>query len=217
MDLKVSLKSQNIPLIIIFLVWSITLYVLFIVDTKNFCGDLMSLFGNINAKDGIILTLAPLIAFIMSNFLSSKAKAVLVFWKLKNPLPGCRAFSEIGPKDPRIDMNIINDKIVIPTNPEDQNRVWYKISKKFEDTVSVSSSHREFLLARDLTSISFLFLTFTPCTLLIIGKDTKIVLMYVILWLTQYIILCKVSQNNGERFVSNVLAEFCSESSKIEK
>ena len=207
---KISFKTQNMPLIILFLAWGITLYILFITGIRDFWSDLILLFDKVNAKDGFLAAIAPLISFILLHFIDSDKKAVLVFWKIKNPLPGNRAFSEIGPKDPRVDMNVLKDKMNnIPTDPVEQNKIWYRLYKQVEGTVTVDSSHKNFLLARDLASISFLFLIFTTWPILIIKNDFRIALVYGLIWFLQYLVLCKVAQNNGERFVSNVLAEYC--------
>ncbi len=218
MSIKVSLKTQNLPLIILFLAWGVTLYILFITGIKDFWSDLISLFDKVNAKDGFLVSIAPLIIFILSHLIDANKKTVLVFWKLKNPLPGCRAFSEIGPEDPRIDMNVLKDKLnYIPADPAEQNKTWYKLYKQVVGTITVDSSHKNFLLARDLTSISFLFLIFTPWLILIIKNDFRMVLVYALIWFVQYLILCKVAQNTGERFVSNVLAEYCSKEPQKEE
>jgi len=210
MSEKVSLKTQNMPFIILFLAWSISLYLLFFIGFNDFWGDLLSIFSKVNAEKGFLAVMAPLLAFTLSNVIDANKKAVLVFWKIKSPLPGCRAFTDIGPKDPRVDMNLLKDKLnVVPIEPAEQNRIWYRLYKEEEGKPAIDSSHKSFLLARDLTSISFLFLILTPWTIINITGNLRMTLIYAAICSLQYLILCKVAQNTGERFVGNVLAEYC--------
>lgn len=210
MSVKLSFKAQNIPLIILFLLWGITIYILFITGLEDFSSDLMSLFEELNAKEGFLVTIAPLLSFVTVHIIDSNTKAVLVFWKFRDPLPGSRAFSEIGPRDPRVDMRVLRERLgYIPTTPIEQNKLWYKIYKQVEGTISVDSSHKNFLLARDLATISFLFLILTTLPVLIIRHNIMITFAYVLIWVFHYLVLCIVAQNTGQRFVSNVLATYC--------
>lgn len=205
-----SLKTQNAPFIIIFIAWSTTLYILFMIGFKDFWNELIQLFSKVNAKNGILITIAPLLAFILSGLLSSNLKAQIVFWKRKNPLPGSRAFSEIAPKDPRIDMEVLKKKLKkIPTDYDEQNKVWYKIYKQVESSTSVELVHKHFLLARDLASISILILILTPWSLYFEIRSIKLSFIYSLMVFTEYLTFSIISQNTAKRFVSNVLAEYC--------
>lgn len=205
-----SLKTQNAPLIIIFLIWSLTLYLLFVLGFKDFWKELISLFSKVNATNGMAVALAPLLSFVLSGVISSNFKAILVFWLRTNPLPGSRAFTEIAPKDPRIDMGLLKKKIKkLPTEPEEQNKSWYNIYKQVEGTTSVDLAHKHFLLARDLAAISFLFLIITPWPLFFIYQNIKLSIIYSVIVLGEYALFCIVGQNSAKRFVSNVLAEYC--------
>lgn len=206
----IALKTQNIPLILLFIAWCLTLYILFLVGFNDFWKEFIALFNQVNAKKGIFITTSPLISFVLSGFISSDLKANIVFWKMKNPLPGSRAFTEIGPNDPRVDAAVLKKKLkTIPSEPEDQNRVWYKIYKKVQGKKSVDLSHKNFLLARELAAISFLFLIFTPWSIVFLSKVKELSALYFLIMLLQYFVLCIVAQNNGRRFVGNVLAEYC--------
>lgn len=206
---KVSLKTQNAPIVILFLVWIVSVYILFILGFKDFWRELTTLFSKVNAKNGMFVIIAPLLSFILSELLGPNFKAILVSWRIKNPLPGSRAFAEIGPKDPRIDMNKVEKKLgKIPTDPAEQNRVWYKIYKEVQGSTSVDLAHKNYLLARDLTSIDLIFLLFTPWILIYLHNGLKMFIIYSLILLIQYCVLSIVGQNAGKRFVSNVLAEY---------
>lgn len=211
----ISLKTQNAPLIIIYLTWKFCFYIIFIIGYTNFWQDFISLFGQLNSKKNVFIAVAPLIAFILSGVLSAELKYIIVFWRRKNPLPGTRVFSEIGPKDPRIDMKGLKNKLKkIPKNPNEQNKIWFRLYKQVEENTSVRLAHKYFLLARDMASISLLFLLITPWLVGYYTKDTYLSVIYGSITLIEYIILCIVAQNAGNRFACNVLAEH---SSKVNK
>ncbi len=151
-------------------------------------------------------SIAPLLLFLLNGIISSHQKAVLVFWKLKNPLPGSEAFSKLSKNDTRIDRaKLKNVYGSLPKSPIEQNKLWYNIYKKNSSSMIVSESHRAFLLARDLTSLCVLFVIFLGIPVLIIGQ-WPISLYYFLGLLLQYLIVVIGAQNRGRRFVTNVLA-----------
>ncbi len=152
------------------------------------------------------VSIAPLLLFLLNGLISSHQKAVLVFWKLKNPLPGSEAFSKLSKNDTRIDRAKLKSVYgSLPKSPIEQNKLWYKIYKKNSSNTIVSDSHRAFLLARDLTSLCVLFVIFLGIPVLIIGQ-WPISLYYFLGLLLQYVIVVIGAQNRGRRLVTNVLA-----------
>jgi hypothetical protein len=152
------------------------------------------------------VSIAPLLLFLLNGLMSSHQKAVLVFWKLKNPLPGSEAFSKLSKNDTRIDRaKLKNVYGSLPKSPIEQNKLWYKIYKKNISNTIVSDSHRAFLLARDLTSLCILFVIFLGIPVLIKGQ-WPIALYYFVYLLLQYVVIVIGAQNRGKRFVTNVLA-----------
>jgi hypothetical protein len=51
-----------------------------------------------------------ILAMIFNGLVGGNFKAKLVFWRLHDPLPGCRAFSHYLHIDPRIDANVLQTK-----------------------------------------------------------------------------------------------------------
>lgn len=155
---------------------------------------------------GIWLLIIPLVLFIINGLISSDQKAVITFWRIKNPLPACRAFSVYAKKDDRVDFSKLESIYSpLPETAKEQNSLWYKIYKSFQENPVVKKSHKDFLLGRDLTSIALLFL--------VVGGIAGIVLItgstkwwYLAFAFIQYFILAVVAQNHGKRFVCNVLA-----------
>src|SRR5690606_15254291 len=50
-------------------------------------------------------SLAPVIVLLLTSILPTELKEALVFWRVRDVLPGHRAFSVYAQKDPRIDLN----------------------------------------------------------------------------------------------------------------
>lgn len=206
---KKSLKEKNTPLIVIFIVWCLALYVVSVISPSDFWDKLQSTFKEFNRKDGLIITISPILALILAGLVSSDNKARLVFWRYRYALPGHRAFSVVAKRDARINAKQLAQKMgSIPKGPKEQNSQWYTIYKRYSETPMVVHAHKNFLLARDLCSISFLFALIGPWGLLLHGHGSYIILFYTSVMLAHYLLLMVVARNHGNRFVGNVLAEF---------
>lgn len=157
-------------------------------------------------KKSILFILSPIISLALSGLLSNPIKEFLVFWKIKNRLPGCRAFSHLIKNDHRI--NHTELKILAGSFPEDpieQNRLWYKFYKECENDKIVIGSHKDFLLTRDLCSVSFIFaLILLPIGALVFQKYS-LKISYSLFLILQYLILSIAARNFGNRFACNVL------------
>lgn len=208
--MAVSLKTQNIAMLIPYAVWCLSLYAVFLTGDDNSWQNIESYFDNFTAKDGMVAALSPIIVFVLSGILNADIKSIIVFWRIKNPLPGNRVFTELGPKDARIDMNKIGQIVgTVPTEPKQQNSLWYKYSKKYQDSLTVKTAYKHFLLARDMTAITLVMLVPLPFSVIIINKNWQGAFIYFGILLGQYILLTLVAQNHGKRFACNVLAVMC--------
>lgn len=175
---------------------------------RSFSLDSLYLIANeLSTPKSIFVILSPIIAVVLNGFLSNKIKEILVFWKLKNRLPGCRAFTNLAVEDHRIDVVALKRKIgKFPKDPTEQNRKWYKLYKGISDNNIVFESHRDFLFTRDLGAISFLFiLIFIPIAYFY-WEDKNIRNIYTGYLFLQYIGTAIAAKNYGNRFVCNVLA-----------
>lgn len=154
----------------------------------------------------IFIILSPIIAVVFNGFLSNRFKEILVFWKLKNRLPGCKAFTKLALKDQRIDIETLKRKIgKFPEDPTEQNRKWYSLYRSMSDNDIVIGSHRDFLFSRDLCAISFLFMSiFTPIAYFF-WENINIKIYYIGYLFLQYIGTAIAAKNYGNRFVCNVL------------
>ncbi len=216
-----TLKQANLMYVRGFIVLNILIYLLIAgIDIKETLETFFEPTINKIVEDVIGVSSISVFLYIIttaiSGIISPELKYALVFLKTKDTLPGCRAFSEYIHRDPRIDPKIIEKKNGnLPTLPIEQNRLWYKIYKKYENEKSVLEAHKNFLLMRDLCSIGLIFF-FVLGT---IGYFTIANKMYWITYssvlVTVFLLLMFAAKNYGIRLVTNVLAaDTCSKPEK---
>lgn len=200
MQNEVNLKNKNTTLLWVFLAANII--IILTISFPNF----LEQFDIILWTKTIGASIAPVILFLLNGLLSSHQKAIIIFWKLKDPLPGSIAFSELSKKDSRIDIKQLKSKFgIFPRKPSEQNKLWYNIYRKNSSNMLVTESHRAFLLARDLTSLSLLLLLVMGGLALIYISPT-IMYYYILFLIIQYFANLVNARNRGKRFVTNVLA-----------
>ncbi|MDF0694788.1 hypothetical protein [Aquirufa ecclesiirivi] len=205
MEKAVNLKAKNTPQLWILL--SANILIICGIIFPQYFKEIANEFDIVLIIKGLGASIAPLLLFLLNGLLSSHQKAIiLVFWKLKNPLPGSIAFSKLSKEDPRIDRKRLKEiHGSLPKNPTEQNRLWYKIYQKNTLDIVISESHRAFLLARDSASLSFLFIIFIGIPALLIA-NWPINIYYFSFLIIQYKVVVIGAQNRGRRFVTNVLA-----------
>jgi len=202
-----SMKSHNSPKIWTFILLNIVLAYCFLHLKEVTLENAQSFYSSLSGKDSFVILISPLITLFLNNILSSGLKAKIVFWRIKNPLPGTRVFSKLINNDPRIDKDLLETKYgELPVKPTEQNKLWYKILKNNEENISINNSHRTYLLLRDITGISFFLLVlFIPFYLFFFLKDIS-ALYFITYLIFQYIGFSICTHNVGNRFTLNVLA-----------
>ena len=147
------------------------------------------------------------LAMIFNGLVGGDFKAKLVFWKLHDPLPGCRAFSHYVHIDPRIDVKVLQTRFgQFPNDPAQQNSLWYKIYRKNENHPSILDAHAGFLLTRDLATLNVIFLLTLGPTALLFAENTRIAVYYTIALAVLYGLISQAARTYGKRFVTNALA-----------
>ena len=205
------LKISNVPATIAFLIWSIALFVVLCNGVTDLWGSLHQKVIDLKAKDSLFCFLTPIILSIACGLLPASWKAVLVFWRVRNPLPGCRAFSHFVKSDPRINASQLESSLGgFPENPTEQNSRWYQLYKAVQDEITVHKAHKEFLLNRDLAGIAVLFLCFGTLALIPSGAKAANILIYAAVTTVEFIAFSITARNHGNRFVCNVMVEYLS-------
>lgn len=190
----------------VFLNIMLVLLVLSLLNIKN-SDSIWDLIEKVQTS-GIGLIFASIFALLVNGILKTDYKNIIVFWKVKHPLPSYRVFSHLAKEDHRIDHDEFNRKYnPTPVDPESQSNLWYKLLKKYPDDEMILQSHRDYLLFRDLTSISFLLLLIYVIAFILLkifGLDISSLL--ILFFLAEYLILLISARNKAERFVLNVIS-----------
>jgi hypothetical protein len=157
------------------------------------------------AAPGVI---ACVVALAANAFLPAPLKHVLVFWRIKEVLPGHRAFTEFAPNDPRIDLARLKQNCggQIPTRAVDQNKVWYRLLMKHEEHPAVADAHRRFLALRDMAATTVLLAILFSISAAIAKADPLFYPVLIGLLGIEYLFLRVGAVNEAERLVCNVLA-----------
>jgi len=203
-----SLIRQYIWKVWVFVMCNIALFWVIFISNDLSMAPFKEIWKQFTLEKSIIAAIAPLVTIVLLGVLPSYVKAILVFWRIKDPLPGSRVFTELAKEDQRIDLDRIRQKHgELPESSAEQNRLWYKIYKSHRLKIIVSESHKAFLLTRDIASVSAIFLLCFSLSSFFVSGSLKIKIGYIIFLIAQYLLLSIVARNYGNRFVCNVLAE----------
>lgn len=160
--------------------------------------------------------LALIISTVLNGLLSADTKARLVFLRWQNPLPGHRAFTQYGKTDPRVDLAKVTKLhgSALPTDPSEQNKVWYQFYKTVDNNPAVLQVHRDFLLMRDYAGLAALFIIFYGAAGLYAIPSLKVAGFYILLLIIQYAIVRRAAAIYGVRMVTTVLAQKAAQTKK---
>jgi|SRR5713226_2855915 hypothetical protein len=202
------LKSRNAAYLWSFVGVNLALF-LSVFITKGFSSSSIDqVWKGVTTRNGIIATCIPLLTIVLSGMFGDQTKARLVFWRWRNPLPGSRVFTELIGNDTRIDISALRKKHgEFPSDAKEQNALWYRLYKKHTGNVIVTEAHRNYLLTRDMTALSAIFLVLFSVAISLDSVSWKVGCIYIISLIGQYLIIASSAQNYGTRFVLNVLTE----------
>ena len=115
---------------------------------------------------GLTTVLSPPMLYMMTSILSPDLKASLVYWRTKRALPGYSAFSRHLHSDSRIDPDVVAARRnPLPSDPDAQQRLWYKIYRDHRNDEAVVDANRRYLTFRDLAAVSLLVAVVAPIAL----------------------------------------------------
>lgn len=202
------LKTKNAPFVWTFLGVNIALLLAIRLSGTADLASLNAIWSQLTLKDGIAAAALPILAVILAGVLGDTGKARIVFWRLWNPLPGCRAFSRFVHEDPRINGEVLMAKLgEFPAEPRQQNALWYKLYKLQAEKMTIVQAHKVYLLTRDLAAVSAVLLCLFPVALIASSMTLRLKLGHTGYLVVQYVITAAAARNYGNRFVTNVLVE----------
>ena len=202
-----SLKSENSKAIWLLVSADIVALVLLLTGFAFTQTSLDELAKSAAVRGILLAAVGPLIAVFLNDLLPSNFKAIIVFWRIKDALPGHRAFSDHAETDPRIDLTALKQKIgEFPQNPREQNTRWYRLFQKHQSNVIVGDAHRRFLLFRDSSSLTLLILVIAGGAAALSSAPVGLQAMLLGGGSFQFLWLAISARNTGIRLVQNVLA-----------
>ena len=203
------IKSENRKWLISYFLLHIVIFALFS-SHINFClVDADQLISKIKNPNGFIPLVAAVFIIVLEGIFKNSIKEFFVFWRFKNRLPGHRAFSHIGPHDPRIDMERIKQLYPngLPSDPKVQNSEWFRLYRQYQDELQVFYSHKAFLLTRDLTSLTVVFMPLSILGHFLLGSKPQMLVYNLLILVMLFVGISLSARHYGERFVANVLVE----------
>lgn len=163
----------------------------------------------VKAANILPLGLAIVVVTVINGLLNPDAKARIVFLRWRHALPGHRAFSDLAPKDPRIDMDRLKKACgnKLPEDPDEQNKVWYGLYKALKTESSIEHVQRDFLLMRDYACFVALATIGFGVAAFIELNSIQAASLYVAAMIGQFFLVRQAAANYGRRFVTTVMAE----------
>jgi hypothetical protein len=153
-------------------------------------------------------TFVPVLVLILTSVLPHELKASIVYWRVKDVLPGSRAFDRYGPKDPRVDMRRLEKNIgKLPSDAREQNQKWFALYRLVRNEIGIAGAHKLYLLFRDMAAMSIMFLLAVPACLFVIGGPGRLVSVAAAFFTVQYVLTALSARWSGIRMVCSVLAE----------
>lgn len=155
----------------------------------------------------MLAAVGPIAATFLNDLLPPGLKASIVFCRLKDALPGHRAFSEHAKNDARIDVAHLRKRIgEFPEESRAQNTAWYRLLQTHKADASVVDAHGRFLLFRDCAALTLLIVPVALGSLLIAGIPVRLWSFLIAALAIQFLWLAVSARNAGIRLVQNVLA-----------
>lgn len=203
------IKSENRKWLILYLLLHIVVFALF-ASLINF--DLTNadqLVSKLKNPQGFIPLTAAILIIVLEGLFKNSVKEFMVFWRLKNILPGHRAFSKIGPNDSRINMERVKTLFPdgLPVDPKKQNSEWFQLYREYQDELQVFYSHKTFLLTRDLASLTVVFIPLSIFGHFLLGSTPHMIVYHLSILVILFVGISLAARHYGERFVANVLVE----------
>jgi len=207
------LKGKNAVYLWSFIGANLAIFLSLVVSRQFASSSIDHFWQRVTTKDGIIAACIPLLAIVLSGVLSDTGKARLVFWRWRNPLPGCRVFTQLINTDPRIDVAALRNKHgEFPAEPQAQNALWFRLYKQHRTIPLVWEAHKIYLLTRDMATIAAVFVVLFSIGVVAVSVNGKTSLLYIGALVVQYVLVASAAQNYGKRFVLDVLSEESSSS-----
>ena len=159
------------------------------------------------APGALSLAIITLTRLVLLGLVPARLRDRVIHWRWRHPLPGTRAFTKVGPADPRVDMaQLERSYCPLPTDPGEQGRIFYKIYSAHRGSVGVLDAHKSYLAARDIGTINLLLFFLLPGLAHWATYDLTRTAIYAGTLFLSYVLMALAAQVYGTRLVENALA-----------
>jgi hypothetical protein len=155
--------------------------------------------------------LFSVIAAAVESLLGPDAKATLIFWRARHPLPGSRAFDKANfDRDTRIDRDRLREVVggKFPRSAADQNAVWYRLYRLVSTDTTIHEMHIDYLTFRDLAWFSVVLCSLSLANLVFAAAGRPAVFT-TLAFAAMYLLFRTAAAERGHRFVNQVLVSAC--------
>lgn len=131
----------------------------------------------------------------------------IMHWRWHDPLPGCRAFTRVGPLSSHVNMAALEAQYgPLLLASKEQNQLFYRIYREYRDDVGVLDAHGRYLAVRDIGTITALVMIPLPFLAWWASGNGERALGYGVVLLLIYALCVAAAKNYSWRMVQHVLA-----------
>lgn len=153
------------------------------------------------------LGLIVVASLLLLGLINSNWRDRIMHWRWRDPLPGCRAFTSVGPHSSHVNMALLEDQYgPLPVVGNEQNQLFYRIYREFRDDVGVLDAHGRYLAARDIGTITALVMVPLPGLAWWASGNGGRALVYGVALFLLYLLCAIAAKNYSLRMVQHVLA-----------
>jgi hypothetical protein len=206
-----SLKEQNAGLIRATMIGHIVAFAWIVVEPLHllsmnggtFVARLETAAGPGTAAFGLIVV----ISLLLLGLINPNWRDRIMHWRWHDPLPGCRAFTSIGPNSSHVNMTILEAQYgPLPTAGREQNQLFYRIYREFREDVGVRDAHGRYLAVRDVGTITALVMVPLPWFAWWASGNVVSGIVYGVTLFLLYVLCVIAAKNYSWRMVQHVLA-----------
>lgn len=206
-----SLKEQNAGLIRATMIGHMLAFVWIAAEPLRFLkldgATVVSRLEAAAAPGTAALGLIVVASLLLLGMINPSWRDRLIHWRWRHPLPGCRAFTRVGPASSHVDMDVLETKYgPLPSDEAEQNRLFYRIYRDHRDDVGVLDAHGRYLAVRDIGTITALVMLVLPWLAWWASGNAVKSFAYGIALLVVYGLSAVASKNYSWRMVQHVLA-----------
>lgn len=203
-----NLKDENLPWLRAFVGADLAVFIAIIQWDKFLSLDLALAIATGWAAGGAVLGIA--LVRMANELLERGQKQTLIWWSRTENLPSRWAFSKLVAKDYRLEEECLPVALgvaTLPTDPTEQDALWYRTYRRFENHPRVLEAHQSSLLARDVLGLMYLTLIFKVAVVGLLwatGQEFEAAALPGITVLLMVFVTIS-ARRAGERFVCSVL------------